>query len=98
MTGPTDLPTLPGTPFAGLLDDARALQDRTVALRRVVHRHPEQGLHLPRTQAAIREALDGLPLEITEGKATTSLTAVLRGAAPRPGGAAAGRHGRAAAD
>ncbi|WP_410637339.1 M20 metallopeptidase family protein [Amycolatopsis sp. lyj-346] len=84
MTGPTDLPTLPGTPFAGLLDDARALQDRTVALRRVVHRHPEQGLQLPRTQAAIREALDGLPLEITEGKATTSLTAVLRGARPGP--------------
>ena len=84
MTGPTDLPTLPGTPFAGLLDDARALQDRTIALRRAVHRHPEQGLHLPRTQAAIREALDGLPLEITEGKATTSLTAVLRGARPGP--------------
>ena len=84
MTGPTDLPTLPGTPFAGLLDDARALQDRTVSLRRAVHRHPEQGLHLPRTQAAIREALAGLPLEITEGKATTSLTAVLRGARPGP--------------
>jgi hippurate hydrolase len=84
MTGPTDLPTLPGTPFAGLLDDARALQDRTVALRRAVHRRPEQGLHLPITQAAIREALDDLPLEITEGKSTTSLTAVLRGSRPGP--------------
>ncbi|MBE1500105.1 hippurate hydrolase [Amycolatopsis lexingtonensis] len=84
MTGPTDLPTLPGTPFAGLLDDARALQDRTVALRRAVHRRPEQGLHLPHTQAAIRDALADLPLEITEGKATTSLTAVLRGARPGP--------------
>lgn len=84
MTGPTDLPTLPGTPFAGLLDDARALQERTVALRRAVHRHPEQGLHLPITQAAIREALADLPLEITEGKAATSLTAVLRGSRPGP--------------
>ncbi|MEA5359418.1 M20 family metallopeptidase [Amycolatopsis sp., V23-08] len=84
MTGPTDLPTLPGTPFAGLLDDARALQDRTVALRRAVHRRPEQGLHLPITQAAIREALADLPLEITEGKSTTSLTAVLRGSRPGP--------------
>ncbi|HEY3472596.1 MAG TPA: amidohydrolase, partial [Amycolatopsis sp.] len=84
MTGPTDLPTLPGTPFAGLLDDARALQGRTVALRRAVHRHPEQGLQLPRTQAAIRESLADLPLEITDGKATTSLTAVLRGARPGP--------------
>jgi amidohydrolase len=84
MTGPTDLPTLPGTPFDGLLDDARALQGRTVALRRAVHRRPEQGLQLPHTQAAIREALADLPLEITEGKATTSLTAVLRGARPGP--------------
>jgi hippurate hydrolase len=84
MTGPTDLPTLPGTPFAGLLDAARALQDRTIALRRAVHRWPEQGLQLPRTQAAIRAELADLPLEIIEGKATTSLTAVLRGARPGP--------------
>ena len=84
MTGPTDLPTLPGTPFAGLLDEARALQDKTVALRRAVHRWPEQGLQLPRTQATIREALADLPLEFVEGKTTTSLTAVLRGARPGP--------------
>ena len=84
MTGPTELPSLPGTPFAGLLDEARALQDQTVALRRAVHRWPEQGLQLPRTQAAIREALADLPLEFTEGRATTSLTAVLRGGRPGP--------------
>ncbi|GAA4539386.1 M20 family metallopeptidase [Amycolatopsis samaneae] len=67
-----------------MIDEARALQQETVELRRTVHRHPEVGLHLPRTQAAIKEALAGLPLEITEGRSTTSLTAVLRGAKPGP--------------
>jgi hippurate hydrolase len=84
MTGPTDLPTLPDARFAGLLDEAKALQDKTVELRRKLHRHPEQGLDLPRTQAAIQEALAGLPLEITLGKSTTSVTAVLRGGKPGP--------------
>ncbi|MFD9961064.1 M20 family metallopeptidase [Amycolatopsis sp. NPDC058986] len=84
MTGPTDLPTLPGGAFAGLIDEARAIQQETVELRRTVHRHPEVGLHLPRTQAAIKDALAGLPLEITEGRSTSSLTAVLRGAKPGP--------------
>ncbi|MEV4599505.1 M20 family metallopeptidase [Amycolatopsis sp. NPDC049253] len=84
MTGPTDLPTLPDTRLDGLLDAARELQDRTVALRRALHRRPEQGLQLPRTQEAIRSALADLPLSVTEGRATTSLTAVLRGARPGP--------------
>ncbi|MEC3980162.1 M20 metallopeptidase family protein [Amycolatopsis sp. H20-H5] len=84
MTGPTDLPTLPDARFAGLLDEARALQPETVELRRELHRNPEQGLQLPKTQASIRQALDGLPLELSEGKSTTSLTAVLHGAKPGP--------------
>ncbi|WP_033293038.1 M20 metallopeptidase family protein [Amycolatopsis jejuensis] len=84
MTGPTDLPTLPGNRHAGLLEEARKLQDRTVELRRAVHRYPEQGLQLPRTQAAIRAALADLPIELTDGRATTSLTGVLRGARPGP--------------
>ncbi|SEP53010.1 hippurate hydrolase [Amycolatopsis saalfeldensis] len=84
MTGPTDLPTLPGTPFAGLLAEARALQDRTVDLRRALHRRPEQGLQLPRTQQAIRATLADLPIEFTEGRSTTSLSGVLRGARPGP--------------
>ncbi|MBB5853645.1 M20 family metallopeptidase [Amycolatopsis umgeniensis] len=84
MTGPTDLPTLPDARFAGLLDEARALQAKTVELRREIHRNPELGLHLPKTQASIKAALEGLPLEITEGKSTTSLTAVLRGGKPGP--------------
>jgi len=46
-----------------LLDEARGLLDDIVALRRRIHRHPEIGLTLPRTQQAVLEALDGLGLE-----------------------------------
>jgi amidohydrolase len=65
--------------FVGLVEEARSLQPRTVALRRQIHRNPEQGLHLPATQAAVLRALEGLPLEITTGKSVNSVVAVLRG-------------------
>ncbi|CAO5189225.1 Amidohydrolase [Frankia sp. AiPs1] len=77
-----DDPTLDG----GLLGDARAMADELVALRRRVHREPEIGLALPRTQEKVLAALDGLPLEITLGRGLTSVTAVLRGGAVRPDG------------
>lgn len=70
--------------FAGLLEAATRLQPKTVALRRKLHRHPELGLRLPESQAAIRRALEGLPLEITLGTGTSSVTAVLRGSRPGP--------------
>ncbi|WP_199440786.1 M20 metallopeptidase family protein [Umezawaea beigongshangensis] len=70
--------------FTGLPEAARALQPRTVALRRRVHRHPEEGLRLPETQAAVLRALEGLPLEITTGTTTDSVVAVLRGGRPGP--------------
>jgi amidohydrolase len=60
-------------------DDALALTDDLVRLRHQLHRHPEIGLHLPRTQQTILEALSGLDLEITTGDALSSVTAVLRG-------------------
>ncbi|OZM73320.1 amidohydrolase [Amycolatopsis antarctica] len=81
---PTELPSLPDARFAGLLAEAEALQSDTVSLRREIHRQPEQGLRLPVTQAAILRALEGLPLEISLGKSTTSITAILRGAKPGP--------------
>ncbi|TCO64412.1 M20 metallopeptidase family protein [Actinocrispum wychmicini] len=70
--------------FSGLVEAARALQPRTVALRRRIHKFPEQGLQLPRTQAAVLQALEGLPLQITKGKDVGSVTAVLTGARPGP--------------
>ncbi|MFT3875808.1 MAG: M20 family metallopeptidase [Propioniciclava sp.] len=65
-------------------DDALALRDDLVGLRRDLHRDPEVGLDLPRTQRRILEALEGLDLEITLGRGCTSVTAVLRGGHPGP--------------
>ena len=71
-------------PAAELLAAARADADRTVDLRRRLHRQPEIGLHLPRTQATVLEALAELPVEVTTGRSTTSVVGVLRGARPGP--------------
>lgn len=66
------------------LDDARAMTDDLVRLRRALHAHPEVGLDLPRTQEAVLAALAGLPLEVSTGTAATSVTAVVRGAGSGP--------------
>lgn len=52
-------------------------------IRRTLHANPEVGLELPQTQALVLKELEGLPLEISTGTATTSVTAVLRGTHPR---------------
>jgi amidohydrolase len=66
-------------------DDAVAIAGDLARLRRQIHREPEIGLDLPKTQAKVLAAVDGLPLELTLGRALSSVTAVLRGG--RPGGA-----------
>jgi amidohydrolase len=68
-----------------VIDDARAMQDDLVQLRRTLHRSPELGLQLPRTQEQVLSALDGLPLEVSTGSSLTSVTAVLRGTAQPSG-------------
>lgn len=77
-------PTEPDPRFAGLVEAARVLQPRTVALRRAVHRHPETGLALPVTQSAVLRALSGLPLRVRTGQDLSSVVAVLDGARPGP--------------
>lgn len=72
------------TTHAGLLEEARGLLDGTIELRRRLHRHPEIGLELPRTQQAVLDALAGLPLAIRTGRQTTSVIATLDGARPGP--------------
>ena len=64
--------------------DLTDLQDDLVRLRRRLHGVPEVGLDLPRTRDLVLGALDGLPLEVTAGASSTSVTAVLRGARPGP--------------
>lgn len=72
-------------------DDALALTDDLVRLRHRLHRQPEIGLHLPRTQQTVLEALSGLDLDITTGRDLSSVTAVMRG------GGTVGRSGPGAA-
>jgi hippurate hydrolase len=67
-----------------LRDDAAALQSDTADLRHRLHRVPEIGLQLPRTQELVLAELDGLGLEVSTGTALTSVTAVLRGGRPGP--------------
>src|SRR4051812_14615057 len=76
MTSTTPTSTLPD-----FTDDAQALAGDLAELRHRLHAEPEIGLSLPRTQEKVLAALDGLPLEVTTGTTTTSLTAVLRGGA-----------------
>jgi hippurate hydrolase len=72
------------TSAADLLSAAYADADRTIELRRRLHRFPEIGLQLPRTQAAVVEAFAELPVEVTTGSTTSSVVGVLRGARPGP--------------
>ena len=69
---------------ADLLSAAYNDADRTIDLRRTLHRRPEIGLHLPETQATVVQAFADLPVEVTTGKSTTSVVGVLRGARPGP--------------
>jgi amidohydrolase len=68
----------------GLLEEARGHLPAAVALRRHIHRHPELGLELPATQAAVLEALEGLGLEIERGGRISSIVATLVGGKPGP--------------
>ena len=78
-----------------LRNDAGELAPGMIEIRHDLHRHPEIGLDLPRTQQAVLTALEGLPLEIAVGTGCTSVTAVLRGTGARRGGERRGRAGAA---
>ncbi len=67
-----------------LRSDAQAMSDELRQLRHQLHRRPEIGLHLPRTQETVLAALDGLGLEVSTGTELSSVTAVLRGGQPGP--------------
>jgi len=72
------------TDYSALRADAAVLHPDLVALRRDLHRHPELGLHLPRTRQRVLTELAGLDLELTPGVGLSSVTGVLRGAHPGP--------------
>jgi amidohydrolase len=85
------LAAVPTTTRTGLAETTRRFAEEAVPLapslrelRRDLHRHPELGNHLPRTQAAVLAALEGLPLRIVEGESLSSVVAVLEGGRPGP--------------
>ncbi|MDP1792947.1 MAG: M20 family metallopeptidase, partial [Acidimicrobiales bacterium] len=67
-----------------LLEEAQSLQDRTVAMRRQLHQHPELALELPWTQQRVADELADLPITLTQGTGCTSLIGVLDGGEPGP--------------
>jgi amidohydrolase len=64
-------------------DEAEKIAAEIAELRHAIHREPEIGLHLPKTQRKVLDALAGLPLEISTGQGLSSVTAVLRGGQSR---------------
>ncbi len=62
--------------------DATTIASDLAELRQAIHREPEIGLDLPRTQEKVLSALGGLPLEVSRGRGLSSVTAVLRGGKP----------------
>jgi hippurate hydrolase len=67
-----------------LLEDARAIADRVVSLRRAIHAEPELGLDTPKTRDKVRAELADLPLEWREGTSCTGAVAILKGGRPGP--------------
>jgi len=67
-----------------LLSDAESVMADVLAVRRRLHRQPEIGLQLPRTQALIVEELERLGLEPKQGRGLSSVTAVIEGAGSEP--------------
>ncbi|WP_285043367.1 M20 family metallopeptidase [Plantibacter sp. LMC-P-059a] len=65
-------------------EDATALLEELVAVRRELHQAVEVGLDLPATQQIILRELADLGLEITTGDGISSVVAVLRGELPGP--------------
>lgn len=61
---------------------AQAEQESMVSLRRAIHAEPELGLDCPRTTEKLKAALEGLPLAISDSKATSGFVARLDGARP----------------
>jgi len=71
-------------PELPLREEAAEIAGEIAELRHSIHREPEIGLDLPKTQAKVLAALDGLPLEVSTGQGLSSVTAVLRGGRPGP--------------
>jgi amidohydrolase len=69
---------------ATLIDEAKALLDDAIAIRRELHAWPEVGLDLPVTQKLLLESLAGIDVEVHPGEGLSSVVAVMEGGLPGP--------------
>jgi amidohydrolase len=76
--------TAADTQIPSLLAAAEAILPDVIDVRRRLHRHPEIGLQLPATQAAVVDSLRAIGLEPRLGESTTSVVVVIDGARPGP--------------
>ena len=68
-----------------LRSDAESLLPSVIDVRRRLHRVPEIGLQIPKTQAIVADEVRRLGLAPVLGRSTTSVTAVIQGTGPGPG-------------
>ncbi len=68
-----------------LRSDAESLLPSMIDVRRRLHRVPEIGLQIPKTQAIVADEVRRLGLEPVLGRSTTSVTAVIQGTGTGPG-------------
>jgi len=78
---PLSMPTVPRPDFR---EEATALFDDMVRVRRDLHRHPELGFQETRTAAIVAETLTGLGLEVQTGVGQTGVVGLLEGERPGP--------------
>ncbi|MGF2948686.1 M20 metallopeptidase family protein [Microbacterium alcoholitolerans] len=61
-----------------------AAVERAIVLRRRMHRHPETGLRLPRTQTLVADELRALDIPLVLGRSSDSVVGLIRGGRPGP--------------
>lgn len=76
--------TVMPAPTHPVLAAAESVLPDVIDVRRRLHRCPEVGLSLPRTQAIVIEALRAMGLEPRPGESTSSVVAVIEGSRPGP--------------
>lgn len=67
-----------------LLEQALEIKEKTIAIRRDLHRHPELGFEEIRTSQIVAKTLEDLGIKVTTGLAKTGVVGLLRGLADSP--------------
>ena len=66
------------------LDEALAIKNEIIDLRRDFHRHPELGFEEKRTAGIVAQRLEDLGLQVKTGIAETGVVGILKGQAAKP--------------